>query len=122
MVGVRGCALKNSLSIILGGRNALAWGLYRYMDNGLMLSSLMKAQHKVMTVMVLRANNMACIWYGWVSYGALLRSFSFARVMGLPEQKWSSIYFAKLSNITWILQVFCTLLRTWSSLGGPRGG
>ena len=63
------------------------WGLYRYMDNGLMLSSLMKAQHKVMTVMVLRANNMACIWYGWVSYGALLRSFSFARVMGLPEQK-----------------------------------
>ena len=67
--------------------------LYRYMDNVLMLFSLMKAQHEVMTVMVLRATNMACTWNGWVSHRALLRSFTFATVMKLPEQKWSSIYF-----------------------------
>ena len=69
-VGVWGCALKNSLRVIQGGRDELAWGLYKYMDNVMMLSSLMKAQHKVMTVMVLRANNMACIWYGLVSHSA----------------------------------------------------
>ena len=98
----------------------LGWGLYRYMDNVLMLASLMKAQHEVMTVMVLRANNMACTWYGWVSHRALLRSFPFATVMKLPEQKWSSIYFVNLSNITWILQAFCTLLGTWPvSWTGP---
>ena len=48
----------------------LAWGLYKYMDNVMMLSSFMKAQHKVVTVMVLRANNMACIWYGLISHSA----------------------------------------------------
>ena len=69
-VGVCGCALKISLRVIQGGRDELALGLYRYMDKVLMLSSLMKAQHKVMTVMVLRANNMACIWYGLVSHSA----------------------------------------------------
>ena len=113
VIGEWGCALKSSLSITQGGRNVLAWGLYRYMDKVLMMSSLMKAQDKVVMVMVLRANNLACIWYGWVPHSALLRSFPFARVTMLPEQKWSSIYFGKLSNITWILQVFCTLLRTW---------
>ena len=86
---------------------------------------------EVMTVMVLRANNMACTRYGWVSHRALLRSFPFATVMKVPEQKWSSIYFVKLSNITWILQAFCTLLGTWPVSwtgptlvlpGGPRGG
>ena len=64
-VGVWGCALKNSLRVIQGGRDEIAWGLYKYMDNVMMLSSLMKAQHEVM-----RANNMACIWYGLVSHSA----------------------------------------------------
>ena len=112
VIGEWGCALKISLSITQGGRNVLAWGLYRYMDNVLMLSCLVKAQHKVMTVMVLRANNMARIWDGWVPHSASIRCFPFTRVMKLPEQNWSSIYCDNLSNITWILQVFCTWLGT----------
>ena len=53
VVGVWGCAGQiNSLGLIQGGRDELACGLYRNMDNMVMLSNSLKAQHKVMTVVV----------------------------------------------------------------------
>ena len=49
----RGCALKiNYFNVIQGGRDELACVVYRNMDNMVLLFNSLKAQHKVMTVVV----------------------------------------------------------------------